>query len=451
MMLTPRVADISHHNTVHDMSAAAAAGLWGIIHKASQGSNYADPDYAKHRQMTLDAGMLWGAYHFNDASDVAAQVDHFLRAARPDKTTLLVIDYEDVTDSQGRKRPEQFQMSPQNLVKFLRLIEQKVNRKVVIYSGNRLREQISKLAAPDRAYVCSHPLWLCAYSTAPKIIPGFSNVFLWQYTDGHFGPPPHGMAGISGDVDLNTFRGTRADLEAAWISTAAPIALESSASSHSVRASEDDDAPQSSSRSDDDTSGLPPFMRSSQPTNRGLNVQPETAQYDVKVETVQRQLDKLGYHEVGVVNGLWGGKTAAAIAAFFNDRGIMASPVMSDTLYNAIADAIQDGWSRPITTTRANATPKDLAPKVEAVRVSLWGRFSAKVAGGAAALGFTGSSLSGTFQWVQEKMQPVQDMFDRVPGTVWFLLMGIVAVGVWYFTDRAAKATTKDYNTGRLN
>src|SRR3954465_5568860 len=93
--MRPRVVDISHHNTVIDLNATAQSGVWAIIHKASQGSTYRDPDYAKRRTMAKDAGLRWGAYHFNDGSDVGAQVNNFLGAARPGPDTLLVLDFED--------------------------------------------------------------------------------------------------------------------------------------------------------------------------------------------------------------------------------------------------------------------------------------------------------------------------------------------------------------------
>jgi GH25 family lysozyme M1 (1,4-beta-N-acetylmuramidase) len=64
----PRVVDISHHNTVTDLRATAAAGIWGVIHKSSQGRGYRDPDYAARRPRRKAAGLLWGAYHFNDGS-----------------------------------------------------------------------------------------------------------------------------------------------------------------------------------------------------------------------------------------------------------------------------------------------------------------------------------------------------------------------------------------------
>lgn len=444
--MTPRVVDTSHHNTVNDLSATAAAGVWGVIHKATQGSSYIDPDYDKRRKMALNAGLLWGAYHFNDGSDVSAQVNHFLSVARGDDSTLYVLDYEDNPKSQ---------MSPQQMVQFLRLIEQITGRKATIYSGNRLKETLHLLSANDRAYVCQHKLWLCQYGPRAVLPPGFTSYFLWQFTDGQVGPQPHQIAGISGNgIDLNTFDGTIEELRTAWAPSAGaqpdaalsePIDVDDSSTSMSSHAA---DAAQDAAQDGVETIADAPELPA---TPQPPNVHPETARYSVDVEVVQRHLDQLGYHEVGAINGKWGGKTAAAVAAFFNDRGLQSPPVMGQTLNDALGDAMQDNWTRPIATERANATPKDLAPKVEAVRLNLWQRLGAKISVGAAGLGLTGSGLSSTFDTVRDKLQPVHDTFAKVPPEAWFLLMAAVAGVVWYATSRAAMATTKDYNTGRLN
>lgn len=445
-MLQPIVTDISHHNTVKDLHAAAAAGIWGVIHKATQGTSYRDPTYVQRRQPVADAGMLWGAYHFGDNSDPVKQVDSFLTYAKPGRDTLLCLDYEDHPSGPSRT------MRPQQMVAFLREIERRTGRKAVLYSGNVIKQDINKLSATDRDYVVSHPLWLCQYGARPQLPPHFTQSFLWQYTDGRVGPQPHSIPGITGEVDLNTFNGTREDLEHLWISDVEPI---------DAPARDDDDAasepipsskPPRGSDDMDDPSDTPPFLRPFQPaTTGGLNVQPVRARYDVKVEVVQRELDAMGYHEIGDIDGKWGGKTAGAIRAFFNDRGLNDRAEMGDLLNNEIAQAKAEGWTRPIAPSRANAQPKDIAPKVETVKVSLWGRLMAKVSAGIAALGFGSSTMSDTFSAVQYKMTPVRDFFSSVPTPVWFLLMMIAAGAIWYFTDRAAKAATKDYNTGRLN
>lgn len=210
-MMQPRVVDISHHNVVKDLGAAAGAGIWGVIHKASQGRAYADPDYASRRTAAKAAGMLWGAYHFNTGDDVKTQVDWFLAKAAPDDKTLLVLDYED-------NRPSN--MNIEQAVDFLRLIEQKVGRPAAIYSGNRIKETIGHLGPAERDYLCSHRLWLCQYGPVAKLPPGFSKWWLWQYTGDGIGPQPHNVPGIvagNGGIDLNAYDGTREQLEAEWL------------------------------------------------------------------------------------------------------------------------------------------------------------------------------------------------------------------------------------------
>src|SRR4051812_1451153 len=122
-VMQPRVIDISHHNTVHDLQATAEAGVWAIIHKASQGSKYRDPDYSARRALAKTAGLRWGAYHFNDGSDVTTQVNNFLAAARPGPDTLLVLDFEDNPKSN---------MSISQAVQFLKLMERRVGHKITI-------------------------------------------------------------------------------------------------------------------------------------------------------------------------------------------------------------------------------------------------------------------------------------------------------------------------------
>lgn len=456
-MLQPRVTDISHHNTVTDLRASANAGLWGVIHKATQGTGFRDKTYNQRRQLARAAGLLWGAYHFGDSSDPAAQVENFLSYAKPDAATFLSLDYED--HPQGRT------MRPNQMVAFLREIERRTGRKALLYGGNRIKEDIDKLGATDRAYVTSHLLWLCQYGNTPKLPQGFRGMFLWQYTDGVVGPQPRTIPGIQGHVDLNAFNGTRADLERAWITQSSKMVTDFSSQERTAPRGDDDNGPDTYLGPDSETvipqvypergiqgdASLPPFLTAGQPSDRGLNVQPVRARFDVAVKVVQTELDAMGYHEVGDIDGKWGGKTAGAIRAFFNDRGIPDRAEMGALLNNEITQAKADGWTRPIAPSRANATPAEIAPKVETVRVSLWGRFTAKIAAGFAAVGLGGSTVSSAFQSVQDTFYPVRNFFAKIPPEAWFILMGIVACSVWYVTNRAAKAATKDYNTGRLN
>lgn len=187
------------------------------------------------------------------------------------------------------------------------------------------------------------------------------------------------------------------------------------------------------------------------PVSDAPNVQPEHATYDLDTEILQRKLVKMNYHELGDADGYFGGKTRGAITAFMNDRGQQTDGTFTPAVTAEVNKAITEGWSRPIAPSRANATAKDIAPKVEAVRVTLWQRLGAKITAGLAAVGFTGSSLSSSFEWVQEKMSGVRGFFAQMPPEIWFLGVGLIALAVWYASSRATESAVKDYNNGRIN
>src|SRR5262245_19938800 len=90
-----KVLAISHHNAVTAWSSVRGAGIVGIIHKATQGTGYVDPTYLERARGALNAGLVWGAYHFGDGSDPQKQVDNFLRTVGADSETLYALDWEE--------------------------------------------------------------------------------------------------------------------------------------------------------------------------------------------------------------------------------------------------------------------------------------------------------------------------------------------------------------------
>jgi lysozyme len=207
-MATPirRVLDISHHNTVNDLDAVAAAGIWGIIHKATEGTSYVDDKYAGRKKGFLEIGLLWGAYHFAHPGSVQSQVDHFLKTSGVDDATLYALDWE--ASSSGT-------MDEDDAEEFCHLVEEKTGRKCVIYSGNAAKEEI----ASTNGYLGAHRLWLAQYGSSPAPQESWSDWWLWQYSDGEVGPGPHGCPGVSGFVDTNSYEDDEAQLRAEWSGT----------------------------------------------------------------------------------------------------------------------------------------------------------------------------------------------------------------------------------------
>src|SRR5213075_1859354 len=81
------VVNMSHYDLMRpDFAGMAREGVAGVIHEATFPRLQRDARYSERQRAALEAGLLWGAYHFGDASNPIRQADHFLdavTAARP--------------------------------------------------------------------------------------------------------------------------------------------------------------------------------------------------------------------------------------------------------------------------------------------------------------------------------------------------------------------------------
>jgi lysozyme len=205
-----RVLDLNHHNNVRSLQAVKNAGIWGIIHKATEGASFKDRKYDGRKAGFLGVGLLWGAYHFFHPGNVARQVDWFLRVAGVDDTTLYALDWEQSSTGTA---------SESQAAEFCRRLEDKTGRRGVIYSGNVAKEQIRGV----NSYLGAHRLWLAQYNSNPTVQVSWATYWLWQYSDGTHGPEPKGCPGVTGDVDTNSWAGTFDELHARWSGMPEPI------------------------------------------------------------------------------------------------------------------------------------------------------------------------------------------------------------------------------------
>ena len=213
----PLVVDISDGDGVTSFAQAKAAGVAGIIHKATTGASGKTEFYAERRDQARAAGLLWGAYHWGTSAPVADQIANFLNYAFPggqaDAETLMALDFETTVGNQ---------MTLQQCRDFCQGILDQTGRKVVIYSGSVMKDN---LAGATDAFLGSHRLWLAQYGPAPTVQKSWESYWLWQYTDGtsHVGNGICGkVPGLTGDsygrLDCDYFAGDAATLAAQWAS-----------------------------------------------------------------------------------------------------------------------------------------------------------------------------------------------------------------------------------------
>jgi len=196
MALLNAVIDLSHHNTVTSFDDIKNDGIMAIIHKATQGDAVIDKQYNRRRIGALNAGLLFGSYHFGTDDDPVDQADHYLSVA--DHTQLMVLDFE--PNKHGT-------MSLKQAEEFIEHIHKKTGKYPGIYSGEFFINQQLGAIPPAGTVLSNCFLWIAKYGAkTPKVPPAFPLFTLWQYTDGNAGPQPHDVQGV-GSCDRNKFNG----------------------------------------------------------------------------------------------------------------------------------------------------------------------------------------------------------------------------------------------------
>src|SRR5213082_3865263 len=98
------VVNLSHYDLLRpDFVGMKSEGVLGAIHEATYPRFDRDTKYYERQVAALEAGLLWGAYHFADATDPVRQADHFLHSVAAARIggaeesrsgVLLVLDFE---------------------------------------------------------------------------------------------------------------------------------------------------------------------------------------------------------------------------------------------------------------------------------------------------------------------------------------------------------------------
>ncbi len=197
------IVDLSHWDRNIDFKLAKEDGILGVIHKATQGVEYVDPEYAKRRKTAEEEEILWGAYHFGVGENGKDQADHFLETIGDSSDVLLALDIE---ENKGGKS-----ITAKQAEDFVNRVYVVTGRLPLIYGSPYF---LKDFATP---ILTECPLWLSKWGAEPTLPIGWKKWTLWQYTDGKTGPKPNSVEGI-GPCDRNKFNGTLEELKDFWIS-----------------------------------------------------------------------------------------------------------------------------------------------------------------------------------------------------------------------------------------
>ncbi|MDQ8704532.1 GH25 family lysozyme [Streptomyces sp. LHD-70] len=302
--------DTSHHN--HDATGepidwkrVAQSNSFAFL-KATQGTGYQDPWFARDFKAASGTSMLRAPYHFFDpesTTDGGAQADHFIRTAKAagytgQKAGELppVLDVEGTWQNGQEVCPKALRAG--QLTVFLDRVEAAFKVKPIVYTRASF---VNGCMSGKGEVFKDHPLWLARYesgSSEPQDVPGAGAWSLWQYTESESIPGLPGKNGTTGKGDRNVFRGTLDQL-----------------------------------RDLAEGGGTPP----EQPGTSWPTVEP--GQKGVDVTTVQLLLGAHGY--ATTADGVFGTGTATKVKAFQKAEGLTADGIVGP-----------DTWTRLIVTAK---------------------------------------------------------------------------------------------------
>jgi GH25 family lysozyme M1 (1,4-beta-N-acetylmuramidase) len=198
--------DISHWQGSINWTSVRGAGIEFAWMKATEGTDYTDPSFDANYPAAHGAGVIRGAYHFArpDVSSGATQANFFADnggAWSADNLTLPgVLDIE--SNPYGSSCYGLSTTSMRSwIMDFYNTYKARTGRDMVIYTSpswwNSCTGSWSGMASLS-------PLWVAHWTTGSPTLPGgFSVWTVWQYTSSG------SVSGISGNVDLNWFNGSR--------------------------------------------------------------------------------------------------------------------------------------------------------------------------------------------------------------------------------------------------
>lgn len=223
------VVNLSHYDMMRpDFAAMKREGIVGAIHEASYPRLERDAKYLDRQMAALQAGLLWGAYHYGDATDPVRQADHFLNVVsnawaqagslgRWTPGVLLVLDFEKNGHYPGGT------MRVDQAVAFVERIRQRTGVYPGIYSDEyHLRQVLNSPSVTNaqRRTLTNCWLWIANYHYEPRATAPWSYWALWQYCGDGKGAHPRSAYPISvanmRKAELNIFRGNRSALQDFW-------------------------------------------------------------------------------------------------------------------------------------------------------------------------------------------------------------------------------------------
>lgn len=192
-----RGIDVASYQGNPDWAAVSASGIAFAFTKATEGTDYLNPTFARNWSELRRVGIARGAYHYarpEYGNAARSEADYFLtnvlRMGELAAGDMVVLDLEP---------PSRVQDLAGWAIVWLDRVAEKTGIRPIVYTGRWVIDQQGLASA---SALGEFPLWLAAYQEQMPAAPApWQRVAFWQHTDKGRVP------GIVGNVDMNLFNG----------------------------------------------------------------------------------------------------------------------------------------------------------------------------------------------------------------------------------------------------
>jgi len=194
--------DVSYYQGSINWTTVANAGIKFAFIRVSDGTGFHDPKFASYWSGAANAGIIRGAYQFfRPAQSVSGQANLLISALGGHYTPGDLPPVLDVEDAGG----ESAATVASKIRQWVDQVKQTLGVDPIIYTGKYFwRDQVGGPTS-----FAGNPLWIAQYtSLCPDLPSPWTRWTFWQNTE------TGSVPGISGQMDLDQFNGTLADLQA---------------------------------------------------------------------------------------------------------------------------------------------------------------------------------------------------------------------------------------------
>ncbi|WP_051717440.1 GH25 family lysozyme [Streptomyces megasporus] len=199
-----------NHGSAINWNSVAASGQKFVFHKATQSTGWVDPYFVQDFKASAAAGLMNSGYHFYAEGTGSAQADHFIATLRgAGYTGKAAGQLPPVIDLEHHNGACPAYATTTHIGTFINKIKSAFGVTPIVYTSKWF---VDDCLGGNGGVFATTPLWQPRYqsgSNEPAAIPGANRSWsFWQYSD------TGSVSGISGNVDLNVFRGSLSELRA---------------------------------------------------------------------------------------------------------------------------------------------------------------------------------------------------------------------------------------------